>query len=347
MHLACQSPSSETFSTWKQAKSYYNICFNDGSVIIRAPLQNQTPTQSPVWKKSKVNLKLLEHEPLAQWPFSSAFSTPKAKGSASQPINVSSTESTPASHLKLLEHEPLAQPPFSSAFSTPKAKGSASQLINVSSTKSTPASHSTCAYTLLYFPESPRILSKPANSRKHPHAGFQDILHQTHNSSSHPGGYPESAGILANPRNTPNVTSPSRQYPELWIPGEKSLTFSPPYPTHSLGHIDPHYVYVDSSSDEGAVTDSNDNSATAARPGPSSSLIVEVHSDAPTHHTGSPVIIISDSEEEEEEAEHKLLWPHPMDHDSIDKLNALFGAPGLSPWNAEPFTSVVRNLVCH
>lgn len=270
-----------TFSTWKQAKSYYNVCFNDGSVIIRAPLQNQTPTQSPVRKKRKVNLKRLEHEPLAQPPFSSAFSTPKGKGSASQPINVSSTESTPASH-------------------------------------------STRAYTPLLFPESPPILSKPAKSRKRPHAEFQ-----THNSASRPGEYPEFAGVLANPRNTPNVASPSWQYPEPQIPGEESLTPSPPYPTRSLGHIDPRYVYVESSSDEGAATDSNDNSVAA---GPSSSLIVEVHSDDPTtHHMGSPVIIISDSEEEEEEAERELTWPHPTDHDSIYKLNALFGVPGFGP----------------
>jgi hypothetical protein len=67
------------------------------------------------------------------------------------------------------------------------------------------------------------------------------------------------------------------------------------------------------------------------RPGPSSSLAVEVHSDAPTtHHTGSPIIIISDSEEQEDEDEPKreLLWPHPADLDTINKLNALFGVPG-------------------
>jgi hypothetical protein len=46
---------------------------------------------------------------------------------------------------------------------------------------------------------------------------------------------------------------------------------------------------------------------------------------------GSPVIIISDSEEEEEEAERELTWPHPTDHDSIYKLNALFGVPGFGP----------------
>lgn len=67
------------------------------------------------------------------------------------------------------------------------------------------------------------------------------------------------------------------------------------------------------------------------RPGPSSSLVVEVHSDAPTtHDPGSPIIIISDSDEEGDENEPKreLLWPHPADLDTIYKLNALFGVPG-------------------
>ena len=281
--LVCQNPSTHTFSTWKQAKSYYTVCFNDGSVTIRAPLQNQTPTQSPVRKKRKVNLKLLEREPPSQPPFSPAFSTPKAKGSASQPINVSSTDSTPASH-------------------------------------------STRAYTPLFFPESPQISSKPANGRKRPHAGFQDIHHQTHNSANRSRDYPESAGVLAIPRNTPNVASPSGQYPEPRIPGEESLTPSPPYPQRSLGHIDPRYVSVESSSDEGAATDSNDNSAAATPPGPSSSLRVEVHSDVPaTFRAGSPIIIISDSEDEDEEPEREKLWPHPSDTDTINKLNELFG----------------------
>ena len=300
MCLACQNPLSKTFSTWKQAKSYYNVCFKDGSVIIRTLLQNQTPTQSLVRKKCKVNL-------------------------------------------KHLEHKPLAQPPFSSAFSTPKAKGSASQLINISSTKSTPASHSMHAYMPLLFPELLSIISKPANSWKHPHAGFQ-----THNSTSCPREYPESTRVLANPHNTPNVASPS---PKLWILGEESLTPSPPYAMCSLGHIDPCYVYVDSSSDEGTATDSNDNCAATTRPGPSSSLIVEVHSNAPTtHHISSPIIIILDSEEEEAECElmwHKSTWPNPTDHNSISKINELLGLPGLSPWNAQPCTPVVCNLVCH
>ena len=102
----------------------------------------------------------------------------------------------------------------------------------------------------------------------------------------------------------------------------------------SLGHIDPRYIYVDSSSDEGAATDLNDNHAATTCPGPSSSLIVEVHSNAPmTHHISFPVIIILDLdlEEECELMWCKSMWPDPMDHNSISKINELFGLPGLGP----------------
>jgi hypothetical protein len=222
---------------------------------------------------------------------------------------------------------------------TPKAQGSASQPINISSTESTPASQSTREYTPLYFPESPTMLSKTANNRKRPHAGLQAIARNTNNGAS--------------------STSPSAQFPEPRIPGvrplgqypeqaQASLTPPPPDPSRSLGHIDPRYVSVESSSDEGAATDlgridpryvsvesssdegaatdANDNSAIAVtRPGRNSSLIMEVHSDAPTtYQASSPVIIISDSEEEPE-----ILWPHPrLDADAIYQLNRLFGVPG-------------------
>ena len=284
--LACQGPSSQTFSTWKQAQSYYNVCFNDGSVIIRSALQDQTPVQSPVRKKRKVRTKPLEHESLSQPPFAPAFNTPKAKGSASQPINVSSAESTPESQ-------------------------------------------STRSYTPLFFPESPPVLSKPANSRKRPHAGAQAIP-KTHNAASRIGKYPASAGVQAIPHIIPNVPSPSVQHPER-VSGvrqypkqsQPSPTPPPPYTSRSLGHIDPRNVYVESSSDDGDATDSNVNSAAANRPGPSSSLLVEAHSDAPTSYSrSSSVIEISDSEGESE-----IAWPHFIvrpDDDTIHELLMLF-----------------------
>ena len=90
-----------------------------------------------------------------------------------------------------------------------------------------------------------------------------------------------------------------------------------------VGHINPHCVSVESSSDESAAPDSKDNSLpTVTRP-----RLRQVHSEAPT----PPVIIISDSEEESEEESVRLgegLWPHPKDMDSIRKLNELFGLPG-------------------
>ena len=161
------------------------------------------------------------------------------------------------------------------------------------------------------------MVSKPADSRKRPHTGLQAIPHNTNKGASRisaSGQYPE-------PR-IPGV-SPLGQYPEE---AQASLTPPPQDPSRSLGHVDPHYVFVESSSDEGATTDSNDNSAPAVtRPNLNSSLIMEVHSDAPTtYQASSPVIIISDSEEEPE-----MLWPHPrLDADAIYELNMLFGIPG-------------------
>ena len=272
--LACQSPSSHVFSTWRQAKSYYDVCFNDGSVSICSALQ-ESPMQSPARKRQRL--------------------------------------------IKFSEHRLPPQPPFAPAFSTPKAKGSASQPINVSSTETTPASHSTREYTPLYFPESPTIPSKPGNSHKRPHS----VIPHINDNASH-------AGLQAIPHNTDNAASPtsSRQYPELTIPGvsplgqypeqaRASLTPPPPDPSCSLSHIDPHYVFVESSSDEGAM---NDNSTPIAdtRPRPR-----QVHRGALT----TPVIIISDSEEDPEE-ERETFWPHHLDIDSIRKLNELFGVPG-------------------
>ena len=225
--------------------------------------------------------------------------------------------------IKISERRLPPQPPFAPAFSTPKAKGSASQPINISSTETTPASHSTREYTPLYFPESPTVPSKPGNSRKRPHG----VIPHINDNASH-------ARLQAIPRNTDNAASPtsSRQYPEPTIPGvsplgqypeqsRASLTPPQPDPSRSLGHIDPHYVFVESSSDEDAATDSKDNSTlTVTRPR-------QVHSDAPT----APVIIISDSEEDLEEVPVRVreeLWPHPMDHNSINKMKELFGPPG-------------------
>ena len=51
--LVCDNPSSMTFSTWRQARSYYNVCFMDGSVAIRSP-QTQNPVQSPAHKRQKI-----------------------------------------------------------------------------------------------------------------------------------------------------------------------------------------------------------------------------------------------------------------------------------------------------
>ena len=168
-------------------------------------------------------------------------------------------------------------------------------------------------YTPLHFPESPPIPSKSANNHKRLHAGFQAI-----------------------PRNADNAASPSGQYPEPTIPGVSPLGQYPEQAQASLtprlpdlGHIDPRYVFVESSSDEDAATDSKDNSTlTVTRPRPRPRPRPrQVHSDAPT----PPVIIISDSEEDLEEAPVRVgeeLWPHPMDHDSIDKMKELFGPPG-------------------
>jgi hypothetical protein len=50
--LVCDNPSFMTFSTWRQAKSYYNVCFMDGSVAIRSP-QTQNLVQSPAHKRQK------------------------------------------------------------------------------------------------------------------------------------------------------------------------------------------------------------------------------------------------------------------------------------------------------
>ena len=239
--------------------SYYEVCFNNGSVIIRTALQDQTPTQSPAQKKRRL--------------------------------------------IKYLERRLPPQPPFAPAFSASKAKGSASQPINVSSTESSPASNSMREYTPLHFPESPPVPSKSANNRKCLHARFQAI-----------------------PCNTDNAASPSGQYPELTIPGVSPLGQYPEQAQASLtprlpdlGHIDPRYVFVESSSDEGTM---NDNSTPIAdtRPRPR-----QVHRGAPT----TPVIIISDSEEDpEEEPERETFWPHHLDIDSIRKLNELFGVPG-------------------
>jgi hypothetical protein len=284
MRLACQNPSSEIFSTWRQATSYYNVCFNDGSVVIRPALQDHTPMQSPVRKKRKL--------------------------------------------IRLSERRPPPQPSFAPAFNTPKAKGSASHPISVSSTDSTPASRSTREYTPLLFPESPPVLSKIATRQKRPHAGIQAIPHSANNAS---GQYPEPP--------IPGV-SPPAQYPE-----QESLTLPPPDPSRSLGHIDPRYVYVESSSDEDAVADSNANGArprhinsryvfidsssdedaatnsnvNSAPSGPSTSRIATVHSD---------VIIISDSEEEPEPAP-EALWPNPRtDAHAFYEMNMLFGPSG-------------------
>ena len=263
--LACQNPSSQIFSTWRQAMLYYEVCFNDGSVIIRTALQDQTPTQSPARKKRRL--------------------------------------------IKYSERRLPPQPPFAPAFSASKAKGSASQPINVSSTESSPASNSMREYTPLHFPESPPVPSKSANNHKRLHAGFQAIPCNADNAASPSGQYPEPT--------IPRV-SPLGQYPEQ---AQASLT--PWLP--DLGHIDPHYVFVESSSDKDAATDSKDNSTltvTCPRPRPR-----QVHSDTPT----PPVIIISDSEEDLEEVPVRVgeeLWPHPMDHDSIDKMKELFGPPG-------------------
>jgi hypothetical protein len=267
--LACQNPSSQIFSTWRQARSYYEVCFNDGSVIIRTALQDQTPTQSPARKKQRL--------------------------------------------IKYAERRLLPQPPFSPAFSASKAKGSASQPINVSSTESSPASNSIREYTPLYFPESPPVPSKSANSRKRLHAGFQAIPRNADKAASPSGQYPEPTipGVIPGVR-------PLGQYPE-----QAQASLAPPPP--DLGHIDPRYVFVESSSDEDAPTDSKDNSTpTVTRPRPRPR---QVHSDAPT----PPVIIISDSEEDSEEAPVRVgeeLWPHPTDHDSINKMKELFGPPG-------------------
>lgn len=258
--LACQNPSSHIFSTWRQATSYYEVCFNDGSVIIRTALQDQNPTQSPARKKQRL--------------------------------------------IKYSERRVLPQPPFAPAFSASKAKGSASQPINVSSTESTPASNSIREYTPLYFPESPPAPSKSANSRKRLHAGFQAI-----------------------PRNADKAASRSGQFPEPIIPGVSPLGQYPAQgqaPPPDPGHIDPRYVFVDCSSDEDAATDwKENNTPTVTRPHPR-----QVHSDAPT----TPVIIISDSEEDSEEPPVRVgegLWPHPTDHDSINKIRELLGPAGL------------------
>jgi len=215
------------------------------------------------------------------------------------------------------------------------AKGSASQPISISSTEKTPASHSR-EYTPLYFPESPVVLSKTTSNRKRLHAGLQAIPHGANNTGSPSGQYP------APP--IPGV-SPLRQYPD------QSQALPPPDPSRSLGRIDPRYVFVESSSDEGSATDLNnsstptatrprptsslivlnDNSTPAAtRPGPSSSLIVEVHSDAPTYRTGtsSPIIVSSGSEDERE----PLEWPDPLvDAHAFYEMNMLFGVSGYGP----------------
>jgi len=219
--------------------------------------------QSPVRKKRKVTSKLLERQPPPQLDFAPTSNTPKGKGSASQPINVSSTESTPATL------------------------------------------RSTRKYTPLIFPDSPPALPKPANRGKAQHPGIQAI-----------------------PRNTKRTTSPSVEYPELPIPKHQSGVRSPgqfPERVRSLGHIDPRYVTVESSSDEGAATEDGTTVPTIPRPGPSSSLIVEVHSNAPaTYSASSPITIISDSEEED------FAWPSQfprLDAAAIIELNALFGIP--------------------
>ena len=199
----------------------------------------------------------------------------------------------------------------------------------------------------LYFPESPPVPSKLANSQKRPHAGAQAIP-KTHNAGSRTGEYPASAGVQAIPHLIPNIpNSGARQYPEQ---AQSSPAPLPPYPSCSLSHIDPRYVFVESSSDDGDMThsnannaaaatrpyvsvesssddgdatDSNINNATAATcPGPSSSLIVEAHSDAPTRYcTSSPIIVISNSEEESE-----IAWPPfipRLDADAIHELHML------------------------
>jgi hypothetical protein len=224
--------------------------------------------------------------------------------------------------------DPPPQPSFVPTFNTPKAKGSASHPISVSSTDSTPASRSTREYTLLLFPESPPVLSKIATRQKHPHAGIQAIPHTADNAS---GQYPEPP--------IPGV-SPPVQYPE-----EESLTLPSPDPSCSLGHIDPHYIYVESSSDEDAMADSNANGTrphhinshyvfidsssekdaatnlniNSAPSGPSTSRIATVHSD---------IIIILDSEKEPEPVP-EALWPNPRtDAHAFYEMNMLFGPSG-------------------